>query len=84
MTKDCSRSSAVSNFSAWQAAEASEIAARHVWIRPSVYQGMYNRITRAVEPELFKCHIGNYGIRFHAYNPLRAAPSARVLALAVR
>ncbi len=59
----------VSNFSAWQVAEVSEIAARHRWIRPSVYQGMYNAITRAVEPELFKC-LGNYGIRFHAYNPL--------------
>ena len=59
----------VSNFSAWQVAEAAEIATRHGWIRPSVYQGMYNAITRAVEPELFKC-LGNYGIRFHAYNPL--------------
>src|SRR6266851_995729 len=59
----------VSNFSAWHVAETSEIAARHGWIRPSVYQGMYNAITRAVEPELFKC-LGNYGIRFHAYNPL--------------
>jgi aflatoxin B1 aldehyde reductase len=59
----------VSNFSAWQVAEASEIAARYGWIRPSVYQGLYNAITRAVEPELFKC-LGNYGIRFHAYNPL--------------
>src|SRR6202047_637545 len=59
----------VSNFSAWQVAEASQIAARHGWIRPSVYQGLYNAITRAVEPELFKC-LGNYGIRFHAYNPL--------------
>ena len=59
----------VSNFSAWQVAEALEIAARHGWIRPSVYQGLYNAITRAVEPELLKC-LGNYGIRFHAYNPL--------------
>jgi Aldo/keto reductase family/CHASE2 domain len=59
----------VSNFSAWQVAEASEIAARRGWIRPSVYQGLYNAITRAVEPELFKC-LGNYGIRFHAYDPL--------------
>ncbi len=42
----------LSNFSAWQVAEASEIAARHGWIRPSVYQGLYNAITRAVEPEL--------------------------------
>ena len=59
----------VSNVSAWQVAETSEIAARHGWIRPSVYEGMYNAITRAVEPELFKC-LDNYGMRFHAYNPL--------------
>jgi aflatoxin B1 aldehyde reductase len=69
MTKDWFEEFGVSNFSAWEVAEASEIAARHGWIRPSVYQGMYNAITRAVEPELFKC-LGNYGIRFHAYNPL--------------
>src|SRR6202022_4983414 len=43
----------VSNFSAWQVAEESEIAARHGWVRPSVYQGLYNAITRAVDPELF-------------------------------
>jgi aldo/keto reductase family protein len=67
----------VSNFSAWQVAEASEIAARHGWIRPSVYQGLYNAIARAVEPELFKC-LGNYSIRFHAYNPL-AGPDFRLV-----
>jgi aflatoxin B1 aldehyde reductase len=66
----------VSNFSAWQVAEASEIAARHGWIRLSVYQGLYNAITRAVEPELFKC-LGNYGIRFHAYNPLAGGAFSR-------
>ncbi|WP_426437631.1 aldo/keto reductase family protein [Bradyrhizobium genosp. P] len=66
----------VSNFSAWQVAEASEIAARHGLIRPSVYQGMYNAITRAVEPELFKC-LGNYGIRFHAFNPLAGGAFSR-------
>jgi aflatoxin B1 aldehyde reductase len=41
--------------------KARKLAAR--WWR------LYNAITRAVEPELFKC-LGNYGIRFHAYNPL--------------
>ena len=66
----------VSNFSAWHVAETSEIAARHGWIRPSVYQGMYNAITRAVEPELFKC-LGNYGIRFHAFNPLAGGAFSR-------
>jgi aflatoxin B1 aldehyde reductase len=66
----------VSNFSAWQMAQVSEIAARHGWIRPSVYQGMYNAITRAVEPELFKC-LGKYGIRFHAFNPLAGGAFSR-------
>jgi aflatoxin B1 aldehyde reductase len=41
-----------------------------------VCQGMYNAITRAVEPELFKC-LGNYGIRFHAYNPLAGGAFSR-------
>jgi aflatoxin B1 aldehyde reductase len=59
----------LSNYMAWQVAEVMEIAARQGWIRPSVYQGMYNAITRAVEPELFKC-LGHYGIRFHGFNPL--------------
>jgi aflatoxin B1 aldehyde reductase len=57
-------------------AQAWEIAARRGWIRPSVYQGLYNAITRAVEPELFKC-LGNYGIRFHAYNPLAGGAFAK-------
>jgi diketogulonate reductase-like aldo/keto reductase len=66
----------VSNFSAWQVAEASELAARPGWVRPTVYQGLYNAVTRAVDPELFKC-IGNYGIRFHACNPLAGGAFAR-------
>jgi aflatoxin B1 aldehyde reductase len=37
---------------------------------------MYNAITRAVEPELFKC-LGNYGIRFHAFNPLAGGAFSR-------
>jgi aflatoxin B1 aldehyde reductase len=66
----------LSNFSAWQVAQAWEIGARHGWIRPSVYEGLYNAITRAVEPELFKC-LGNYGMRFHAYNPLAGGAFAK-------
>jgi aflatoxin B1 aldehyde reductase len=40
---------------------------------------MYNAIMRAVEPELFKC-LGNYGIRFHAYNPLAGGAFSKSLA----
>src|SRR5260370_7285772 len=38
----------VSNFSAWQVAEASEISARHECLKPSVNHGLYNPITLAV------------------------------------
>ncbi len=59
----------LSNFSAWQVAEVVEICRREGWMEPSVYQGMYNALTRDVERELFPC-LRNYGIRFNAYNPL--------------
>jgi aflatoxin B1 aldehyde reductase len=42
---------------------------RNGWMEPSVYQGMYNALTRDVERELFPC-LHNYDIRFYAYNPL--------------
>jgi len=59
----------LSNFSSWQVAEVVEICRKNGWMEPSVYQGMYNALTRDVEPELFPC-LRNYGIRFYAYNPL--------------
>jgi aflatoxin B1 aldehyde reductase len=59
----------VSNFSVGDVSELAGIAARNGWVRPTVYQGLYNAITRAVEPELFPA-LRKHGIRFHAYNPL--------------
>ena len=38
-------------------------------MKPTVYQGMYNAITRGVEGELFPC-LRRFGIIFYAYNPL--------------
>jgi aflatoxin B1 aldehyde reductase len=38
-------------------------------VLPTVYQGMYNAITRGVETELFPC-LRKYKIRFYAYNPI--------------
>ncbi|KAI8846304.1 hypothetical protein BC829DRAFT_269689 [Chytridium lagenaria] len=35
----------------------------------NAYQGMYNAITRAVEPELIPC-LREHNMRFYAYNPL--------------
>lgn len=59
----------LSNFASWQVAEVVEICRHNGWMQPTVYQGMYNALTRDVERELFPC-LRNYGIRFYAYNPL--------------
>ena len=59
----------VSNYAAWQVAEIVHQCELNGWMRPSVYQGMYNALTRDVERELFPC-LRNYGISFYAYNPL--------------
>ena len=59
----------LSNYASWQVAEIVELCRRHGWMQPSVYQGMYNALTRDVERELFPC-LRHYGIAFYAYNPL--------------
>ena len=59
----------LSNYASWQVAEVVEICRRNGWMEPSIYQGMYNALTRDVERELFPC-LRNYGISFYAYNPL--------------
>jgi len=59
----------LSNYAAWQVAEVVETCRHNGWMEPTVYQGMYNALTRDVERELFPC-LHNYGIRFYAYNPL--------------
>jgi aflatoxin B1 aldehyde reductase len=59
----------LSNYASWQVAEVVETCRRNGWMEPTVYQGMYNALTRDVERELFPC-LRNYGIRFYAYNPL--------------
>ncbi|MDH3635028.1 MAG: aldo/keto reductase [Gammaproteobacteria bacterium] len=59
----------LSNYASWQVAEVVEICRHNGWMQPTVYQGMYNALTRDVERELFPC-LRNYGMRFNAYNPL--------------
>lgn len=39
------------------------------WVRPTVYQGMYNCITRNIEPELFTA-CKRYGLDIVIYNPI--------------
>lgn len=59
----------ISNYAAWEVAQISEICIRNGWKRPDVYQGVYNALFRAVEPELFPC-LRHYGIAFYEFNPL--------------
>ncbi|KAF2228811.1 Aldo/keto reductase [Viridothelium virens] len=59
----------ISNYMAWEVAQICELCDRHGWIKPSVYQGVYNAIHRTVEHELFPC-LRHYGIAYFAYNPL--------------
>ncbi|CAI6098986.1 unnamed protein product [Clonostachys chloroleuca] len=47
----------------------SELCTRQGWVRPTVYQGVYNAIHRTVEIELFP-GLKNYGIIFYAFSPL--------------
>ncbi|CAF1049522.1 unnamed protein product [Adineta steineri] len=59
----------LSNYAAWEVAQIAEICISHKWIRPTIYQGMYNVLTRALEEELEPC-CRHYGINILVYNPL--------------
>ncbi|CAK7242004.1 MAG: hypothetical protein STHCBS139747_003478 [Sporothrix thermara] len=59
----------VSNYAAWEVAQMAEITRRHGWKSIDAYQGVYNALHRAVEPELLPC-LRHYGIAFYEYNPL--------------
>ncbi|KAG1719780.1 NADP-dependent oxidoreductase domain-containing protein [Suillus lakei] len=59
----------VSNYNAWEVAEMVGIAESNGWLRPTVYEGIYNTLERRVETELFSC-LRHFGIRFYAYSPL--------------
>lgn len=57
----------LSNYAAWQVAEIVMLCEANGYVRPCVYQGMYNGITRDVERELFPA-LRNFGMKFYAYN----------------
>lgn len=59
----------LSNFASWEVAEVYTICKENNWILPTVYQGMYNCLTRMVEKELFPC-LRFFDMKFYAYNPL--------------
>ncbi|KAL8766914.1 MAG: hypothetical protein Q9194_006134 [Teloschistes cf. exilis] len=59
----------LSNFTAFEVAEIVMTCKANAWVRPSIYQGMYNAITRSLEHELIPC-CKRYGIDVVIYNPL--------------
>ena len=51
----------ISNFTAFEVAECVITCKERGWVRPTIYQGMYNAITRSLETEtIVACH--RYGI----------------------
>ncbi|KAI8809291.1 Aldo/keto reductase [Cladochytrium replicatum] len=59
----------LSNYAAWQVMDIYWICKTNGYVLPTLYQGMYNGLTRDVEKELFPC-LRKLGLRFYAYNPL--------------
>jgi len=59
----------LSNFPAWMVADVWHVCDRHGWVKPTVFEGIYNPLTRKAETELNDC-LNHFGMRFSAYNPL--------------
>ncbi|KAF8944533.1 hypothetical protein BGZ47_004127 [Haplosporangium gracile] len=59
----------LSNYPSWNVAQIYEICKQNGYVRPSVYQGMYNPIARSVTTELLPC-LKHYNMDFYAYNPI--------------
>ncbi len=59
----------LSNFPAWMVADVWHICDTHGWVKPTVFEGIYNPLTRRAEAELNAC-LDNFGMRFYAYNPM--------------
>ena len=59
----------LSNFPAWMVADVWHICDKHGWVKPTVFEGIYNPLTRKAEAELNAC-LNYFGMRFYAYNPM--------------
>ena len=59
----------LSNFPAWMVSDVWHICDRNGWVKPTVFEGIYNPLTRKAETELDAC-LNNFGMRFYAYNPM--------------
>lgn len=59
----------LSNFPAFEVAEIVMLCKYNNWVRPTIYQGMYNAITRSLEHELIPA-CKRYGLDMVIYNPI--------------
>ena len=59
----------LSNYASFLVMKVHCLCSARGWVLPTVYQGMYNGITRAVETELFPC-LQMLKMSFYVYNPL--------------
>lgn len=59
----------LSNFPAWMVADVWHICDKHGWVKPTVFEGVYNPLTRRAETEL-NAALTHFGMRFYAYNPM--------------
>ena len=59
----------LSNFPAWMVSDVRHICESRGWVLPTVYEGIYNPLTRKAETELNDC-LNHFGMRFSAYNPM--------------
>lgn len=56
----------LSNYQSWEVAQICDIAEKNGWVKPSVYQGLYNAFQRSVEAELIPC-LRHYVIALYAF-----------------
>ncbi|TGO17008.1 hypothetical protein BTUL_0021g00050 [Botrytis tulipae] len=59
----------ISNYTSWEVARICDIAEKNGWVKPSVYQGLYNAFNRSVEAELIPC-LRFYNMSLYAFQPL--------------
>ncbi|KAL1994232.1 hypothetical protein VTN49DRAFT_2901 [Thermomyces lanuginosus] len=59
----------LSNYTSFEVAEICTLCAERGWVRPTIYQAMYNAITRSIETELIHA-CRRFGLNIVIYNPL--------------
>ena len=59
----------LSNYPAWMVTDVWHICDKNGWVKPTVFEGVYNPLTRRAEAELNDC-LNLFGMRFYAYNPM--------------